>query len=108
MSSVEGLLIDGERVASAEGRTFETVNPADGEVFRTVAEGGPDDADRAVRAGAQAYEGWSTRTPIQRAKVLYRWAELIEQHVDELGVLETRTWGWRSATRAGAPPTRRR
>ena len=93
MSTVEGLLIDGERVPSAEGRTFETVNPANGEVFRTVAEAGPEDADRAVRAAARAYEDWSARTPIQRAKVLYRWADLIEEHVDELGLLETRDMG---------------
>ena len=78
---------------AAEGRTFETVNPANGDVFRTVAEAGAEDADRAVRAAARAFEDWSTRTPIQRAKVLYRWADLIEAHVDELGLLETRDMG---------------
>jgi acyl-CoA reductase-like NAD-dependent aldehyde dehydrogenase len=91
--SVENLVIDGERVAASDGRTFETVNPATGETFRTVAEAGPEDADRAVRAAARAFENWSTRTPIQRAKVLHRWADLIEAHVDELGLLETRDMG---------------
>ena len=57
MGAVENLLIDGERVPAAEGQTFETVNPASGEVFRTVAQAGPEDADRAVRAAARAYEG---------------------------------------------------
>ena len=93
MSAVENLVIDGQRVASAEGRTFETVNPATGEVFRTVAEAGAEDADRAVRAAARAFEDWGARTPIQRAKVLYRWADLIEANVDELGLLETRDMG---------------
>jgi acyl-CoA reductase-like NAD-dependent aldehyde dehydrogenase len=93
VSAVENLVIDGERVAAAEGRTFETVNPANGEVFRTVAEAGSADADRAVRAAGRAFEGWSSRTPIQRAKVLHRWADLIEAHVDELGLLETRDMG---------------
>jgi acyl-CoA reductase-like NAD-dependent aldehyde dehydrogenase len=93
MSGVEQLVIDGERVAAAEGRTFETVNPATGDVFRTVAEAGAEDADRAVRAAARAFEDWGARTPIQRAKVLYRWADLIEAHVDELGLLETRDMG---------------
>ena len=93
MSAVEGLLIDGERVASAEGRTFETVNPANGEVFRTVAEAGAEDADRAVRAAARAFEDWGSRTPIQRARVLYRWADLIEEHADELALVETRDMG---------------
>jgi acyl-CoA reductase-like NAD-dependent aldehyde dehydrogenase len=93
VSAVENLVIDGERVAAAEGRTFETVNPANGEVFRTVAEAGSEDADRAVRAAARAFEGWSSRTPIQRASILHRWADLIEAHVDELGLLETRDMG---------------
>ena len=91
--SFEGLVIDGERVASAEGRTFETVNPATGEVFRAVAEAGREDAERAVQAAARAFEDWGSRTPIQRAKVLYRWADLLEQHVDEIGLLETRDMG---------------
>ena len=53
MSAVENLVIDGERVPAAEGRTFDTVNPASGEVYRTVAEAGAEDADRAVRAAAR-------------------------------------------------------
>jgi betaine-aldehyde dehydrogenase len=89
----EGLLIDGERVPSAEGRTFDTVNPATGQVFRTVAEAGAEDADRAVRAAAHAFDDWGARTPIQRAKVLYRWADLIEEHADELALIETRDMG---------------
>jgi acyl-CoA reductase-like NAD-dependent aldehyde dehydrogenase len=93
VSAVEHLLIDGERLPAAEGATFETVNPASGDVFRTVSRAGPEDADRAVRAAARAFEGWSARTPIQRAKVLYRWADLIEEHVDELALTETRDMG---------------
>jgi betaine-aldehyde dehydrogenase len=93
MSAVEGLLIDGERVAAAEGRAFDTVNPANGEVLRTVAEAGAEDADRAVRAAARAFEEWGSRNPIQRAKVLYRWADLIEEHADELALIETRDMG---------------
>jgi betaine-aldehyde dehydrogenase len=92
-ATVENLLIDGERVPSAEGATFETVNPARDEVFRTVAQAGPEDADRAVRAAARAFEDWGARTPIQRAKVLYRWADLIDEHADELALIETRDMG---------------
>jgi betaine-aldehyde dehydrogenase len=91
--AVEDLLIDGQRVPAAEGRTFETVNPASGEVFRSVAEAGPEDADRAVRAAARAFEEWSARTPIQRAKVLHRWADLTDEHADELALIETRDMG---------------
>jgi acyl-CoA reductase-like NAD-dependent aldehyde dehydrogenase len=91
--AVENLLIDGERVPAAEGATFETVNPASGEVFRTVAQAGPEDADRAVRAAARAFEDWGVRTPIQRARILHRWADLVEQHADELALIETRDMG---------------
>jgi betaine-aldehyde dehydrogenase len=91
--AVENLLIDGERVPAAEGATFETVNPASGEVFRTVAQAGPEDADRAVRAAARAFEDWGVRTPIQRATILHRWADLLEEHADELALIETRDMG---------------
>ena len=93
MAAVENLLIDGQRVPSAEGRTFDTVNPATGAVFRTVAEAGAEDANRAVHAAARALDDWAARTPIQRAKVLYRWADLIEEHADELALTETRDMG---------------
>jgi acyl-CoA reductase-like NAD-dependent aldehyde dehydrogenase len=93
VAAVEGLLIGGERVPAAEGRTFDSVNPATGEVFRTVAEAGSEDADRAVLAAAGAFEDWGARTPIQRAKVLYRFADLIEEHADELALIETRDMG---------------
>lgn len=92
-TTFEGLVIDGERVPAAEGETFETVNPATGVAYRTVAQAGPEDADRAVRAAARAFEDWGARTPIARAKVLYRFADLIEEHADELALLETRDMG---------------
>ena len=60
MGTVENLVIAGERVAAAEGRTFDTVNPATGDVFRTVSEAGAEDADRAVRAAARAFENKAT------------------------------------------------
>jgi betaine-aldehyde dehydrogenase len=58
-----------------------------------VAEAGAEDADRAVHAAARAFDDWAARTPIQRAKVLYRWADLIEEHADELALTETRDMG---------------
>src|SRR6476619_6088404 len=93
MTAVEQLLIGGQRVPSAEGRTFDTVNPATGAVFRTVAEAGAEDADRAVHAAARALDDWAARTPIQRAKILYRWADLIHERTDELALSATRDMG---------------
>ena len=58
VQAIEGLVIGGERVDAAEGRTFEVVNPATATALATVAEGGVEDVDRAVAAAVKAYEGW--------------------------------------------------
>jgi aldehyde dehydrogenase (NAD+) len=85
------LYIGGEWQDAASGRTFETVNPSTGEVLTTVAEGGAEDVDRAVRAAREAFEGgkWSGMSARERGKVLYRMGELIDQRLDELARLET-------------------
>jgi len=87
------LVIDGERVAAAEGDTFEVTNPATGATARTVAQAGAEDADRAVRAAAKAFEEWGSHRPQHRARILLRWADLLEEHADELALLETRDMG---------------
>ena len=50
------LLIDGEWVDAASGRTFETINPATEEVLAEVAHGEAEDVDRAVRAARKAFD----------------------------------------------------
>jgi len=58
------LLIDGQRVPSASGRTFKTLNPATEQVIATIAEGNEVDVDRAVAAARRAFEGpWRTMPP---------------------------------------------
>lgn len=85
------LLINGEWVDSAEGKTFASVNPANGETLCQVAEAGEADVDKAVKAARQAFEGvWSKKiTPSQRGRLLYKLADLIEANADELAELET-------------------
>jgi acyl-CoA reductase-like NAD-dependent aldehyde dehydrogenase len=58
-AAAEGLLIGGERVASAEGATFDVLNPATAETLATVAEAGPQDVERAVSAATGAYARWA-------------------------------------------------
>ena len=84
------MLIDGKWVAAASGRTFETPNPATGEVLARVAEGDAEDVDRAVRAARRAFDDgkWVRLPPAERERVLLRVADLIEQHADELAYLE--------------------
>ncbi|RMH12005.1 MAG: aldehyde dehydrogenase family protein [Gemmatimonadetes bacterium] len=80
---------------AASGRTFATVNPATGEVIAEVAEGGAEDVDRAVEAArsALASSAWKRMNPHRRAEILWRLADLIELHADELAELETRDNG---------------
>lgn len=83
--------IDGRYVDALSGQTRPTINPADGRVLVDVASCGTEDADLAVTGARAAFESgvWSRMAPMDRKMVLVRWAELIEQHADELALLET-------------------
>jgi len=87
---VQGLLIDGQRVPALSGESFATINPATGEEIAQVARGGAADIDRAVAAARRAFENpaWRKMNANDRSLLLYRLADLIEQHADELAVLE--------------------
>src|SRR5579884_658277 len=91
----EEMLIGGRHVPAASGKTFDTYNPATGEVIARVAHAGPEDVDRAVRAAREAFdEGpWPATPPTKRARVLLKAANLIRERRDELAELETRNSG---------------
>jgi acyl-CoA reductase-like NAD-dependent aldehyde dehydrogenase len=90
-SSPQQLLIGGERVDAADGRTFDTVDPATGEAITAVAQGGAQDVDRAVQAAREALErgAWQKAGAAQRGRLLNRLADLIADHADELAELES-------------------
>jgi acyl-CoA reductase-like NAD-dependent aldehyde dehydrogenase len=85
------LIIDGQAVNAASGRTFVTHNPATETPICEVAEAGPEDVDRAVRAARTAFETgpWSRLKAADRQRVLWRIGDLILEHADELARLET-------------------
>jgi acyl-CoA reductase-like NAD-dependent aldehyde dehydrogenase len=84
------LIIDGKAVDAASGATFTTVNPATEEPITTVAEAGPEDVDRAVKAARAALDGaWSKMKPIDRSRVLWNVGDVVLEHADELARLET-------------------
>jgi aldehyde dehydrogenase (NAD+) len=88
--SPKNLLIGGKWVPAKSGKTFETLNPATEEVLALIAEGDKADVDEAVKAARKAFEGpWSKMGPHQRARYLFKIADLIEQHADEMAELET-------------------
>lgn len=85
------LLINGEFVDAASGKTFETLDPRTEEVIAHVAEGDKEDVDRAVQAARKAFdEGpWPRMPAHERAKILQRFADLLEQHNDELAAFDS-------------------
>jgi phenylacetaldehyde dehydrogenase len=83
------ILIDGKWLDTRSGKTFPVINPATEEVISHVAEGDAADIDAAVQAARRAFEGgWAKTLPSERAKILWRWADLVEQHAAELAMIE--------------------
>src|SRR6266481_1838588 len=85
------LLIGGQWVKAASGKTFPTYNPATGEVLAYVAEGDKEDIDRAVAAARAAFDygPWSKITPSERGCLIWKLADLIEEHSEEFAQLES-------------------
>ena len=83
--------IGGQRVSSAD--TFPSVSPIDGEHIADVHRGGTTEADAAVTAACEAFKDWSRWTPQERAVVLRRLADLVEENIEPLAQLETRDNG---------------
>ena len=93
-SSAEvGHFIAGQAVASRSGRRQPVYNPATGEVARQVALGSAEEVNTAVAAAVAAFEGWADTPPIRRARVLFKFLELMNQHRDTLAALITAEHG---------------
>src|SRR4051795_8216672 len=91
-SEPKQLLIGGEKVDAADGATFETLDPATGNVITTVAQAGAADVDRAVAAARAPFEPRSASrrmTPGDRGRAMTRLAMLVESNADELAELES-------------------
>ncbi len=85
------MLIDGKWADSLSGKTFETINPATGEVITKIAEGDKEDVALAVKAARKAFEvgPWPKMDARDRGKILAKVAELIMKNLEELAVMET-------------------
>ena len=84
------LLIGGEDVDAANGETFESLNPTTGRPWATLALGGTQDVDRAVRAAGAAFESeaWRALSPTRRGRLLMRLADLIADRAEEIARIE--------------------
>jgi aldehyde dehydrogenase (NAD+) len=86
------ILINNKWVDSVSGKTFETTNPATGEVIAKVAEADAPDVDLAVKAARKAFHPkapWRRMSAAERGKLLTKLADLIEKNADELAGLES-------------------
>src|SRR5207302_10299512 len=85
------MFVGGKWVDSVSGKTFPTLNPANGETICQVAEGDKADVDLAVKAARKAFESgpWSKMNASERGRLMNRLADLIEKHIDELAALES-------------------
>lgn len=88
-------LIDSQWCDAASGATLPVTNPSTGEVFAQAAAGEAADIDAAVAAARRAFEAgpWSKMPPAGRQRLLWRLAELIDAHADELALLEVLNTG---------------
>jgi acyl-CoA reductase-like NAD-dependent aldehyde dehydrogenase len=83
--------INGKYVAAASGRTFESISPRDQGVIAKIASGDVEDINRAVTAAATAFDSgvWRDMNPREKKKVMLKWAELWQENIEELALLET-------------------
>ncbi|HYP71547.1 MAG TPA: CoA-acylating methylmalonate-semialdehyde dehydrogenase [Variovorax sp.] len=85
--------IGGRPAANTSGRTQDVTNPASGRVTGKVALGAKADVDAAVAAAQAAFPAWADTPPIRRARVMFKFLELLNQHRDELAHLITAEHG---------------
>jgi acyl-CoA reductase-like NAD-dependent aldehyde dehydrogenase len=89
-STTDSILIDGERRPAASGETLDSFDPGTGTVLTSLAAGSAEDVDRAVSAAQTAFKDvWRDLKPAARGRLLADFAGLVEDHAEELAVLET-------------------
>ncbi|WHY27388.1 aldehyde dehydrogenase DhaS [Bacillus wiedmannii] len=91
LQGTKKLYVNGSFIESASGKTFKTPNPATGETLAVVCEAGREDIHKAVVAARMAFdEGpWSRMSTAERSRLMYKLADLMEEHKEELAQLET-------------------
>jgi phenylacetaldehyde dehydrogenase len=85
------MLINGQWVSSISGKNFPTYNPATGEVLAQVAEGDREDVEQAVKAARKAFDHgpWRKLTASERGRLIWKLADLLEQHTEEFAYIES-------------------
>lgn len=86
----QGHFINGQAVPGSATDREEIRNPANGELVSTIARATPEEVEQAIASAHAAFKGeWAETTPAQKERILLRFADLIEQHGEEIAQLET-------------------
>ena len=88
-----GHFIAGKPVTPTSGRAKDVFNPATGEITGSVGLASIEEVDAAVQAAKAAFPAWSETAPLKRARILFKFKELLNQHHEELALLITREHG---------------
>ena len=93
--NIEQLVLGGERVSAAEGKTTAIIEPGTGKPFAQVAEAGLEDVERAVRLAHRTFEAgvWSRMSATERGRILLRAAVLVRERLESLAIVEARNAG---------------
>jgi phenylacetaldehyde dehydrogenase len=85
------MLIDGKLVDAASGKRFKVYDPATGKILIEVPEADKEDVDRAVKAARRAFDDgtWGSVGPSMRGQLLWKLADLLERHRDEISEIES-------------------
>lgn len=97
----EEAFINGAWVKSLSGKTFAVTNPASNELIANVSNLGPQEAELAITAAEQAFQGWKNKTGKERANVMRKWFDLIVANTQDLATLMTLEQGKPLAEAAG-------
>src|SRR5690606_20707657 len=81
--------INGTFVPPTQGKYFDNISPIDGKPFTQVAHSTKEDIDNAVEAASKAFETWSKTSATERSNILFKIADRIEQHLEQVAIVET-------------------
>jgi betaine-aldehyde dehydrogenase len=85
--------VNGKYTDASDGRTSDVIDPSTGEVYLQAPISSSGDVDAAMQAAATAFETWKETTPSERSLALFRFADAMEKHADEIVAAETRNTG---------------
>ncbi|MBP2075835.1 aldehyde dehydrogenase family protein [Oceanobacillus polygoni] len=91
LKGVKELYINGEHVPAISGKTFDVVDPATEDVIAKVSEAQAEDIDKAVQAARKAFDegAWTKMSAAERSRLIYKFADLLEENRDELAQLDS-------------------